>query len=165
MTDLAGLVSTDTRQPIERLRRVALWALADAKGIQYPPDAPKTTMLKLLEVNGVDLSNPEPLPGVDWQAVPVTDEAGNVRQEIYPAPPQHHTADKAINYDAAMKSNQAPPVPEKKQFSFPLDKLLPWQLNHMCKDAGIDPIPKTKDLMIAALEGGSDGENSAERSQ
>jgi len=187
MNDLSSLVSEDSRLPIERLRRVQLWALADRLDIPYPTQAPKTDMLKLLEAHQIDLSVPIQGKGIDWQVINAQDANGAPHTEIYPVIPEHHTNGKGIDYGAAIEANakrnenlsedelfeetrrtakgQQPAQPAKPALAFPLDKLLPWQLNHMCKDAGIDPIPKTKEDMLAALEGGSNGQNAAERGQ
>jgi len=151
-----------------------LWRLADERKIQYPAGAPKTDMLKIFEANGLDLAVPIKVPGVDWVQINGQDANGAAHSEIYPVIPDHYTKDKNIDYAAAMQANEKLSEEQifektrleaqKKSFNFPLDKLLPWQLNHMCKDAGIDPIPKDKEGMLAALEGGNDVENAVERS-
>jgi hypothetical protein len=73
MTELAQLVSEDSRSPIQKLRRCQLWKIADRHGLQYPAAAPKTTMIKLLEAHGVDITRP--LDGVEWQTLYPSAEA------------------------------------------------------------------------------------------
>jgi len=184
MSDLSSLVSEDSRLPLARLRRVQLWALADKLDIPYPTQAPKTDMLKLFEANHIDLSVPIQGMGIDWQVINTQDANGAPHMEIYPVIPEHHTNGKGIDYGAAIEANAKRneklsedelfeetrrtaqgQKPAQPALAFPLDKLLPWQLNHMCKDAGIDPIPKTKEDMLAALEGRSNGQDATERSQ
>ena len=162
MDDLSGLVSTDSRKPIERLRRVQLYAIADERGITYPHDAPKTAMLPLLEAAGVDPAVPYNGADIQWQNVPVKDELGNVHIEIYPAQKEPDVPSQILDVVAATaKIAEQHEEPVKPAFSFPLDKMLPWQLNHMCKDVGVDA-SKTPDesqaewkaRMIGILENG-----------
>src|SRR5690606_11841937 len=78
MHDLAGLVSEDSRRPIERLRRAQLYRYADAHGLKYPPGAPKTVLVALLEANGVDVTRP--IDGISWRVVQGRDANGMPRR-------------------------------------------------------------------------------------
>lgn len=150
MSDLSALVSEDSRTPIQKLRRCALWQVADEAGIQYPPSAAKTVMIALLEGAGIDVTQSK---AVQWAGVSVQDEKGGSHIETYPVVPEHATARKDIDYDAAIEEKakeKAPPI-------LPLDAMLPWQLQRLCKERGIatviDGVKLKKDALIAALEG------------
>lgn len=87
MSDLSGLVSSDSREPIERLRRARLWQIAEAYGIKYPAGAPKDTMIQLLKGSGVDVTRP--IGDLQWTMQPQYDENGRqigaVPQPVEPA--------------------------------------------------------------------------------
>lgn len=98
MSDISGLVSSDSRRPIERLRRCKLWQLADARGIQYPSAAPKEEMIKILEGNGIDVTK-----DAEWNQVLVQDERGAQHVELYPKEEVHASATKNIDYAQAIE--------------------------------------------------------------
>lgn len=155
MEDIGGLVSSDSRTPMERLRRVQLWAIAEDRGIQYPPDAPKTVMLALLVGAGVDPKMPYQGAGIKWEVINGQDEIGRAHQEIYPVQQEPDTPSQITDVVAATAK-----IAEKKPaFQFPLDKMLQWQLHHMCKDIGVDASKESsesneewKERMIKILE-------------
>ncbi len=186
MSDLASLVSQDSRPLVERLRRCKLWALADSLDIQYPVGSPKTDMLKILDANGVNLNQPVPVNGVQWHTMHGKNSEGAPCDEVYPVAQPHLTSGKDIDYEGEMaRKISAKPAEDElfeesrvqalerelaslkqraPQLDFPLDKLLPWQLNHMCKDRDVDPAGMDKNQMIAAI-GGGNGQDTTERSQ
>ncbi|MCH8136504.1 MAG: hypothetical protein IIB77_11040 [Proteobacteria bacterium] len=187
MTDLASLVSEDSRLPIERLRRCKLWVLADSLDIPYPVGAAKTDMLKILDANGIDPNLPVEIAGVQWHTMQGKDGNGNAREETYPITRPHQTSGKDIDYDGEIATRVRRNTPSEDELfetsrvealekeiaalkkngaglDFPLEDLLPWQLNHMCKDKGIDPKGMDKDQMIAAL-GVGNGQDITQRSQ
>ena len=187
MTDLASLVSQDSRLPIERLRRCKLWVLADSLDIPYPAGAAKTDMLKILDANGIDPNMPVAVAGVQWHTLQGKDGDGNPCAETYPITRPHQTSGMDIDYDGEIATRVRRNTPSEDELfetsqvealkrevaalkklstglDFPLDNLLPWQLNHMCKNKGIDPKGMDKDQMIAAL-GVGNGQDTTERSQ
>ena len=103
MTDLSQLVTDDARTPIEKLRRCRLWQEADRRGIKYPPGAPKTLMVKLLEANGVDIT--QPLGDVKWMTVYPSAQAQQaaamfgqaVGPQLVPVEPLHASARNGVN--------------------------------------------------------------------
>lgn len=106
MSDISRFVSEDSRKPIERLRRYQLWREADARGIQYPPQAAKTTMIQILEANGVDVTRPVS-ESVRWSVINGTDSDGRPSREIYPVLPEHASARNGVNADAVVSQRLA----------------------------------------------------------
>ena len=106
MSDISQFVSEDSRKPIERLRRYQLWKEADARGIQYPAQAAKTTMIQILEANGVDVTRPAS-ESVRWSVINGTDSDGRPSQEIYPVTPTHASARNGVNAEAVMSQRLA----------------------------------------------------------
>lgn len=95
MRDLSQFVSEDSRSPMERMRRAQLWKVADALGLQYPPGAPKTTMVALLTANGVDVT--QPIAGIQWRMSYGKNSDGMPTQELYPVVPEHASARNGVN--------------------------------------------------------------------
>lgn len=103
MAELSQLVSEDSRTPIEKLRRCHLWKEADRRGIKYPPGATKITMIKLLEANGVDIT--QPLGDVKWMTVYPSPQAQRaaamfgqaVGPQLVPVEPVHASARNGAN--------------------------------------------------------------------
>ena len=128
MADLSQLVTDDSRTPIEKLRRCRLWQEADRLGIKYPPGAPKTTMIKLLEANGVDLT--QPLGNVKWMTVypsPKAQQAAAmfgqaVGPQLVPVEPVHASArngsNPAMELDRRVRARE-----EKKEEAFAKSRL------------------------------------------
>lgn len=114
MADLSQLVSEDSRKPLERLRRVQLWRLADALGLQYPHGAPKTTMVKLLEANDVDPT--QPISGIQWRVTNGRTSDGVPHQEVYPVQTPHASVRKGVNADAALSNKLAEKSREEQAF-------------------------------------------------
>lgn len=114
MSDVSQFVSEDSRKPIERLRRYQLWKEADARGIQYPNQAPKTTMIKLLEANGVDVTQPAS-DIVKWKVINGTDSEGRPNQELYPVTPAHASARNGVNADAVVSQRLAKQKAEEEK--------------------------------------------------
>lgn len=169
--ELSRLVSEDSRTPAQKMRRAQLWRAADKAGIDYPKDAPKTIMLQIFEAHGVDVTRYQ-----DFYPVAVKDESGGTHTEVYPVIPEHATSGKEIDYDAEIKkrADQAEKdqarieelEQQNKSFSaieqrlnqieklqLPLEKLLPWQLQHLAKAQGIETKGKTKEDLIELLGG------------
>lgn len=102
MSDLSQWVSEDSRRPIERLRRHTLHRFADAYGVDYPPQAPKDTMIQLLEAHGVDVTQPMPNIEVGWKRVDGQTADGVARTEMYPVEPEHGSARNGVNASLAL---------------------------------------------------------------
>lgn len=173
MSDLSSLVSEDSRTPIQRLRRCALWKIADEEGITYPDRAPKTTMISLLEASGIDVTRSQV---VKWNHVSVQNEQGGSHLEAYPVVPEHATARQNIDYDAiisekAKENEQKDEVIEEQSTALeilqkrlealennqpvlPLDAMLPWQLKRLCKEQGIKTNNKSTKLEMIEWLGG-----------
>ena len=113
MTELAQLVSEDSRPPIQKLRRCQLWKIADRHGLQYPAAAPKTTMIKLLEAHGVDITRP--LDGVEWATIYPSTEAQQAAQmngqslqpQVVPVVRPHGSARNGVNAQLAISERAA----------------------------------------------------------
>lgn len=114
MRDLSQLVSEDSRKPIDRLRRVQLWKIADALGLNYPSGAPKTVMVALLEANDVDVTRP--IAGIQWRVTEGRGADGMVRQEIYPVAPEHASARNNVNADVALAQKLSEKTKEEQAF-------------------------------------------------
>lgn len=115
MSDVSQFVSEDSRQPIERLRRRTLWDIAEARGITYPPQAPKTVMVDILKANGVDVT--QPIEGVDlrWKVVNGQTADGRPNQEIYPVVPEHASARNGVNAEAVVSQRLAKQKAEEEK--------------------------------------------------
>lgn len=87
-------VSTDSRTPIQKMRRCHLWKIADSEGIPYPPGAAKTEMIKILEANRIDVTQ-----HWEFRQVHMQDEDGRNHTDLVPVVPEHATARKDIDYD------------------------------------------------------------------
>lgn len=74
MSDLTKLVSTDSRTPIEKLRRHWLRQIAQANGVKVPLNAPKTQLVKLLEGAGIEVTRS--VGNLRWQQHQQYDEDG-----------------------------------------------------------------------------------------
>jgi hypothetical protein len=165
MSDLGRFVSEDNRKPIERLNRRALYDVADEFGLQYPADCPKIALIPIMEGAGIDVTKSTV---VNWQTYRSKDSHGRVFEETYPKRPEHHSLGKNINYDKLIRdrakeqqeaadtisslTKRLDEIEKKQGPSFPLHKLLPWQLQHLAKDAGIEYKGLSKEELIAALE-------------
>lgn len=114
MRDLSQLVSEDSRKPIDRLRRVQLWKIADAMGLNYPPGAPKTVMVALLEANSVDVT--KPIAGIQWRVTQGTSTNGMPHQEIYPVVPEHASSRKNVNSEVVLTQKLAEKTKEEQAF-------------------------------------------------
>lgn len=63
MPEITQVQTYDDRQPIERLRRVQLWHVAERYGLPYENGATKDAMLRLFaeaQERGLDLTKPPP---------------------------------------------------------------------------------------------------------
>lgn len=114
MRDVSQLVSEDSRKPIERLRRVQLWKVADALGIQYPVGAPKTTMVALLEANSVDVT--QGIAGIQWKVTHGKTADGMPNQEFYPVIPESASERKGVNADAVLAQRLSEKTKEQQAF-------------------------------------------------
>jgi len=166
MSDLGRFVSEDNRKPIERLNRRALYDVADEFGLNYPDDCPKTALIPIMEGAGIDVTQSTI---INWQTFSTKDQSGRVFEETYPVRPEHHSSGKNINYDQLMRERAKEKEKDDNTISdltkrldeieknhgpaFPIHKLLPWQLQHLAKDAGIEYKGLSKEEIIAALEG------------
>lgn len=112
MPDLAGLVSSDSRPPLQRLRRPQLQQIMDREGLTYPASAPATALLPILEANQISGLEERFADITHFRQFMQKNEDGSQHVEIYPVPPQHHTKDKVIDYDTAMEERAEAPKPE-----------------------------------------------------
>lgn len=88
--------------PLQKLRRVHLYKLADMHGIRYRDGAPKLEMVPLLEAAGVDPTKPGPngQKVVEFQQVKWTDENGREHWSLEPQIPEPQRRN--IDYEAAI---------------------------------------------------------------
>lgn len=104
MTHISSLVSTDSRNVYERLRRSQCYKILESYKVSYPSGATKDAMIKIMEGSGINPLKPGPYgEGVKYVQVQVTDEDGKTRVEMYPEERPHATLNKAINYDVEME--------------------------------------------------------------
>ena len=104
MTHISSLVSTDSRNVYERLRRHQCYKILESYKVSYPVGATKDDMIKIMEGSGINPLKPGPYgEGVKYVKVEVTDEDGKTRYEMYPEERPHATLNKAINYEAEMQ--------------------------------------------------------------
>lgn len=108
MTAISQLVSEDSRTPIQRLSRTQCKNILKANGIQYDPAMPKdhpsggACLVSLIQGNALDIT--KPINGeVQFEAVPVADDKGNIHHEMYPVEKDHATKGKVINYDRILQ--------------------------------------------------------------
>lgn len=160
-------VSWDDRPAVMRLRRTQLYEVLTKRNISFPVGAAKTQMLKLLEANGVDLT--QPLPEVDWIEVVDRDENGQMHREFYPKEMLHESArdqqaGKIVDYEAEIAKRAAEAeaaaevvetqsdmlqaqsdmlksmqsrLAELEANQLPLDKMAPYQLKQIAEQRGI----------------------------
>jgi hypothetical protein len=113
MANLAALVSSDSRKPLQRLRRAQLHKIADRANISYPKGAPATDMVEILsrhQISGLEQNYNDI---THFQPFTQQDENGSTHVEVYPVQPKHQTADKVIDYDSAIeeRAKTAAPAP------------------------------------------------------
>ena len=95
-------ISTDSRNPWERMRRRELWELGTSWGVPYPSGATKDQMIQILSANGV---NPlDPKGAFEFDEVQGEDETGRPIINRYPRRKLHATANKDIDYAQIMES-------------------------------------------------------------
>jgi len=100
---ISSLVSSDSRDLYQRMRRIDCYKTLEAWGVNYPSGASKDAMVEIMKGNGINpASKPPSGEGVKFIPVQVTDENGNVSTEMYPEVPVHATANKDINYEAIL---------------------------------------------------------------
>lgn len=114
MRHISQMVGEDGRKPIERLRRVQLWKIADSLGLSYPVGAPKTVMVALLEANEVDVT--QPIAGIQWQTVNGKASDGRNNQELYPVAPVHASERNGVNADAVVAQRLSAKEQEDAEF-------------------------------------------------
>jgi hypothetical protein len=112
MTHISSLLSSDSRDLFEKMRRLECERLCEAWEIPYPANAPKDDIVAILKGNGVDpLKAPPKGEGVKFVEVQVQTEDGRTVTHLYPEQKKHYTADKDIDYEAVLeqraKENQA----------------------------------------------------------
>jgi len=100
MQSISSLVTTDSRTPIQKLRRPALQKIARNNGIKFDPSGPATSLVKLIEGSGVDV-----LKEGNFQRLLVQDEKGRTSEVFDPIVKPHATANSNINYDAILEAN------------------------------------------------------------
>jgi hypothetical protein len=115
MPDLAGLVSSDSRTPLRRLRRSQLQAMAEVDGLILPADAPATAIIPIFEANGITGLEDRFAHIARFRQFVQKSEDGSAHVEVYPVPPPHHTNGKAIDYDSAIEAAAAAPRPEPSE--------------------------------------------------
>lgn len=101
--ELHQLLSTDSRNALQRTRRSRLYRIADAYKLNYPPGIPADDLRKIIEGNGIDVLKPLPNGGEnDWEQVVVENEDGKQSVQLYPKEKPHFTASREIDYDAIL---------------------------------------------------------------
>lgn len=151
MTHISSLVSTDSRNVYERLRRSQCYKILESYKVSYPSGATKDAMIKIMEGSGINPLKPGPYgEGVKYVQVQVTDEDGKTRVEMYPEERPHATLNKAINYDVEMekilKERQAEEekIAEKDQRIAELEEKIAFLMEQKTASNSINDIPETK---------------------
>ncbi len=99
MTQLSGLLTDDSRTPLEKLRRPQLQRIATANGIKFDPTGPATNLRKLIEGSGVDIMKPDL-----FETLRVEDENGISKEVVVPIVKPHATANANIDYDTVIEA-------------------------------------------------------------
>jgi hypothetical protein len=97
--DLSGLLTTDSRLPLQKLRRNALQQICKANEIPFDPSGPADKLRLLIEGSGVDYMKKD-----FFQKISVPNENGSTSESIVPVVKPHATANKDINYDAIIEA-------------------------------------------------------------
>lgn len=101
--ELHQLLSTDSRNALQRTRRSRLYRIADAYKLNYPPGIPADDLRKIIEGNGIDVLKPLPNGGEnDWEQVVVENEDGKQSVQLYPKEKPHFTANREIDYESIL---------------------------------------------------------------
>lgn len=149
----------------------------DQKNINYRPGIGKVDALKLLEANGVDLS--QPVDDFNWRVIEGRDENGQMHREFYPVSEPHETAriqarGETIDYDRILEEKAAEAEKAEKVIEsqndmigllmarmealeanqLPLESMTPFQLKKIAKQRGIDikGLSKKDELLEALKE-------------
>lgn len=118
--DLSGLISTDSRTPLEKLRRNALQKICKENNIPFDPSGDAVRLRQLIEGSGVDYMKSE-----FFNKIQVQDENGMVKETVVPVVKPHATENKDINYDAIIeaKANAQEKEDENKELKEKMAKL------------------------------------------
>lgn len=107
MSDLSGLISTDSRNSLQRLRRRQLTLMAERRNLTFPPNCGAEALRPILVGAGITGDEPEFDDITRWRSVTQQDESGNSHIERYPSPPEHATAGKVVDYDSQIEARAA----------------------------------------------------------
>lgn len=100
--DLSGLLTDDSRTPLEKLRRPALQKICKENKIPFDPTGPADKLRKLIEGSGVDYMRKDLFQKAQFQ-----DENGMMKETVHPIVKPHATSNKDINYDAIIEARAA----------------------------------------------------------
>ena len=118
MTQLSGLLTDDSRTPLEKLRRTQLQKIALDNDIKFDPAGPATALRKLIEGSGVDYMRTDLF--VQRQ---VQDENGQIREIVDPVVKPHATANANIDYDAIIEAKAKEKEEENTELKKELEEL------------------------------------------
>ena len=107
MSDLSGLISSDSRKPLQRLRRRQLTLIAERRKLTFPPNCGAEALRPILTGAGISGLEDEFNDITRWRSVTQQDESGSTHVEIYPDPPAHATAGKVLDYDSQIEARAA----------------------------------------------------------
>ena len=146
MSRLSGLVSTDSRPLLTRIRRHRLHQIADKLEIPYPPGAPAKRMYVLLEdvpdnqIRTIMAQLEAPVVDVQQE-----DENGKIHTEPYPQEPEHYTARMTDQVQAELASRIAIDEEDEKE-----KEGLRAEIERLKKDN--QRLTETIETRLAALE-------------
>jgi len=149
MTHISSLVSDDSRNLYDRLRRAQCYRILESYGVPYPSGATKDQMIQIMMGSNIDPTKPGP-KGEGVKFVPiqvVVDERGTTRTEMYPEEKAHATAQKYENgfdYHSEIEKR----VQQNKEALIPLEPEETKAMNdRMDKLEGL--VNKLADIIIA----------------
>jgi len=160
---ISQLVSTDSRNEVEKLRRTHCKNILKAYGVEYNPASPKTKLVSLIEGHGIDVTRPLPDGDSIFQMVAVKDEKGNVSTEVYPKEKDHATKNKSIDYNSVIEAKNK--ATEKEDENTALKKEIESlkalmnkdmkmsELRSIAKEKGINSFGMKKSDLMKAVNG------------
>jgi len=171
MTQISNLVSTDSRGPVDRMRRGDLQKACKAHNIPFDQDQPATTLREIIKGSNINV-----LEIGDWEQVIVKDEKGGQSVEIYPKRKPHATERSPIDYDAILdrKAKEQEELESKngsledtvKELQAQLAQLLKkeksfedmtvFELKKVLKDRGIKTEKTAKKVELLGMLNGED---------
>lgn len=155
MSDLSGLISSDSRSALQRLRRRPLTLMAERRKLTFPLNAGAEQLRPILHAAGITGEEPEFDDITRWRQVTQQDESGGSHVERYPDPIQHATAGKVVDYDSAIEQRAANHKPTEDELFQASELAVLKQENAQLKTAN-DEMSALISERLAKLEANSE---------